>query len=330
MSSIAAGGPLAQVDDVPRPLVPTRTASDLRFRGILVLGVLAMMAVLVVVLGYLSSNGWKALVFQGPSLLWSGRWSPTGAHISYGIGADLATSLLIGVLALAVAVPVSIATALMINEYAPQLVRRVLITLVDLIAVIPGIVFGIWGLDYFSTRTKGLQVWMSSWLSFFPPFRTPTAANYSNSIFVAGIVVGIMILPVVTSVSREVMAQAPRDAFEGALALGGTRWGAITDVILPFARGGIIGAALLGLGRAMGETIAVVYLISFDNNWPDRILGSGGTSIPALIANRFTETQGGEQSALTLAGLALFLLTMIVSLAARSISARYGELPGSR
>jgi phosphate transport system permease protein len=172
----------------------------------------------------------------------------------------------------------------------------------------------------------GRDRWLAAHTSFFPPFRAANTA-FSNSLFLCGIVVGIMILPIVTSISREVMSQTPREACEAALALGGTRWGMITDVILPFSRNGIIGAALLGLGRAAGETIAVDIILATTNTapwWPLNlhVLNPGGGAIAPLIADWFTQVPTRGLSALTLAALTLFVTTLLINLTDRVFVAR--------
>ncbi len=320
---------IALTDESPIPEQPflpraQRSGADLAFRSLLIAAMLSMILALGGVLLFLGLKSWPAVRFTGFGILYKDNFHVAATPPTFGLGGALVGSLLIGVIALVVAVPLSVSTALVVNEYAPAGLRRVLVAFIDLLAIIPGIVFGIWGLNFFALHTAGFQIWLSNWASFFPPFRTPAAQNYSDSLLVCGILVGIMIIPTVTSVVREVMAQAPRDACEAALALGGTRWGMITDVILPFSRGGIIGGALLGLGRAAGETIAVVYILGGGQSapFPDRILGPGSNSIPALIAEVFQTSNHLTQSALAFGGLALFAAVMAISLGARLIVGR--------
>ena len=165
---------------------------------------------------------------------------------------------------------------------------------------------------------------MGHHLSFFPLFRI-TSDSVGQSLFLAGLVVGIMVIPIVTSISREIMSQVPRDQCEAALALGGTRWGMVTDVILPFARNGIIGSALLGLGRALGEVIAVTVVLSANDRLTSHILEPGGGSVASLIVREFLGSSTLEQSALMVAGLALFALTLSVNMGARLIVLRSVE-----
>jgi phosphate transport system permease protein len=229
--------------------------------------------------------------------------------------------VMIAVIALIVGVPVSLSAALLINEYAPRSTKRWMTSAVDLLAVLPSLLYGLWGLKVLGNQIYGFTKWLSVHASFIPLFREPDA-TFGNSIFVCGVVVGIMIIPIVTSVSREVMAQAPRDACEAAMALGGTKWGMVTDVILPFARNGILGAILLGLGRALGETVAVLLILSETNVIHLNILGPGGGQIPALIANNFESVNALAKSALTVSGLLLFITILAINFTARRVVGR--------
>jgi phosphate transport system permease protein len=195
--------------------------------------------------------------------------------------------------------------------------------LVDLLAVVPSIIFGFWGLEAFQNYLQGPVLWIADHLGFIPIFRTTEPGRYNDSIFICGLIVAIMIVPVVASVSREVMSQAPRDACEAALGLGGTRWGTITDVIMPFSRNGIIGASLLGISRALGETMAVLLVLSAGNHVSKAILGpSGNGDVAAEIAAQFPVSSGLGESELILAGLTLFATTLVFTIGGRLIARR--------
>ncbi|HLX88810.1 MAG TPA: phosphate ABC transporter permease subunit PstC, partial [Acidimicrobiales bacterium] len=255
-------------------------------------------------------------------LFTSAHWAPP---VYYGVLGALVGSMVIALLALAIALPVSLSLGLMINEYAPEWLRRILIALVDLLATVPSVVYGFWGLEALTVYVNGPAKFLDHHFSFIPIFRTPEANTYGYSIFVCGLIVGVMIIPIVTSISREVMVRAPREACEGALALGGTRWGMITDVVLPYSRNGIIGASLLGLGRAIGETFAVYLILSTTNTLTPALLGPNGLgSVSYLITNNFTSSASIVKSALTEAGLLLFATTLVVNLIARGIVDRAG------
>jgi len=172
---------------------------------------------------------------------------------------------------------------------------------------------------------RGPITWIATHFGFIPIFRTSEPGNYSDSVFICGIIVAIMIVPVVASVSREVMSQAPREMVEAALGLGGTRWGAITDVIVPFARNGIIGGTLLGISRALGETIAVLLVLSSSNEVSKAILGPGNGDIAKQIGDSFPISGIHSQSELTLAGLSLFATTLIFSYGGRIVARRRVE-----
>lgn len=259
-------------------------------------------------------NPWKFLT--------GSTWN--GATNTVGVGGLLIGTTLIAVMGLIVAVPLALAMALFINEYAPRRLRTVLTSVIDLLAAVPSLIFGFWGSLALMPQLRPIARWIAQHLSAIPLFRlTDAQAELSGSAFVAGVIVGIMIVPIITSVSRDVMAQVPRELCEGALALGGTRWGMIKEVILPFGRSGIVGATLLGLGRALGETIAVALVISFvfnGVNW--NVLQKGAGSIAALIVTRFGEATPLERSALIAAGLALFAMTFVINLVSRTIVAR--------
>jgi phosphate transport system permease protein len=200
-----------------------------------------------------------------------------------------------------------------------------LTTLVDLLAALPSLVFGMWGLYYLQQHVFLTEKFVGHHSSFFPPFRL-TGNPIGYDLFVSGLVVGIMVIPIVTSITREIMSLAPREDCEAALALGGTRWGMVTDVILPFARSGIIGSALLGLGRALGETIAVSIILSENDHLTSHILEGGGGAIAPLIVHEFLGANSLEQSALMFAGLTLFALTLAVNIGARTIVLRSGTV----
>jgi phosphate transport system permease protein len=317
----AAGEPRLTTD-VPFVPRPARTGADLVFRVVLFASGAVVLLIIGAITLYLVQSSWRALSLSGVHFLVSDQWSPPR---SFGILGDLMGSVLIAAIALVVALPIALATALMINEYAPRRARGWLTGLVDLLASVPSLVFGLWGLNALSTYVFGASVWLSHHASAIPLFRDPVE-TYGNSIFLSGLVVGIMILPIVTAVSRDVMAQAPREACEAALALGGTKWGMVTDVILPFSRNGIVAAALLGLGRAMGETIAVLTILSMNNTTWTQILRPGGGAIGPLIANAFETSPPRTQSALVLAGLTLFATTLVINVIGRLLVNRVAKV----
>ena len=299
-------------------------AASKAFRLLLLASASVAVVLIGAILAFLAQKAWPALQATGLRFFTTSLWEP-GTRPRFGILGDLLGSVTVAVVALVLAFPVSLATALAINEYAPGKARRLLITLVDLLAAVPSIVFGLWGVLVFDRWLSGPTIWLSKYGAFFPPFRS-APGQVGRSLFACGLVVGVMVTPIVTAVSREVMAQTPREQCEGALALGGTKWGMITEVIFPFARNGVIGAGLLGLGRALGETMAVALILSINNVPTSHILFPGGGTIPALIVDWYDQVGPGlGLDALTLAGLTLFALTLGVNAIARIIVSRTGR-----
>jgi phosphate transport system permease protein len=320
MTTITVGEPPSEVvEDVPIVLHRVPTRADRAFRALLGASGVIVLVLLVSMLAFLFSKGWWALRTFKLHFFTGTVWS---APIHPGLLGILVGSILIALIAIVIGVPVALSIALMINEYAPVRLRSYLTGLVDLLAVIPSIVFGFWGLEALNGYVRGPITWLATHFGFIPIFRTSEPGSYADSVFICGIIVAIMITPVVASVSREVMSQAPREMVEAALGLGGTRWGAITDVIVPFARNGIIGGTLLGLSRALGETMAVVLVLSSNNQVSKAILGPGNGDVAKQIADTFPISPITTQSELTLAGLSLFAVTLIASYGGRIIARR--------
>jgi phosphate transport system permease protein len=310
---------LSDIEDVPRRPSTPPTPGDRVFR-IMATGAASVSLVIVgVTLIFLIDQARPALSSTGiVDFFTTNLWNPTVGQ--FGVLGLLVGTILIATTAMVIAVPLAIGMALFINEYAPGRLRRVLTSVIDLLAALPSLLFGVWGFFALQSRLVPAGQYLSDHFSVVPLFSLSTPnVTLAQSTFVAGIVVAAMILPIVTSVSRDVMAQCPRDQCEAALALGGTRWGMIRSVILPFGKSGIVGAALLGFGRALGETIAVAIIISLVFKANFHILERGAGSIAALIATRFGEANSLERSGLVAAGLALFLLTLVVNFIARRI-----------
>lgn len=285
-------------------------------------------AIMVGVGVFLLIRATDALSVAGLDFLVEQKWEPEAR--TFGIAAVLFGTVSIALVALVISVPLSVGTALYISEIAGPRLKRTLVTLVDLMAAVPSVVFGLWGAFFLQEQIIPVSRWLSQTLGWIPIFAVDvdssdalaSASVFTSSAFIAGIVVALMIVPIQCSVAREAFDQAPPGEREGAYALGSTRWGMITRVVLPFGRGGIIGGTMLGLGRALGETIAVYMIISpiFSINW--QLLSSGTNSVSALIALRYGEASEFGLSALMAAGLALFLLTLVVNFAASTIVAR--------
>src|SRR5450432_3181743 len=295
-------------------------------------GVTRLMGILVVVITaaigvFLGIQAGPTLHQYGLRFFTESQWNPERNII--GISAVMLGTLEVGLIALLVAFPLALTTALYISEYAPPALRRPLISLVDLMAAVPSIVYGLWGFFFLQPHAIYISRWLQQNLGFIPFFKVDTDPNaatwapsrYTASAFIAGLTVSIMVIPLCCALMREVFSQTPPGEKEAALALGSTRWGMIRAVVLPYGRGGIIGGAMLGLGRALGETIAVVLLLPQVPVVSDRILQNGGATIAGFIAHR----AGGDAftvSGLMAAGLVLFVLTLSTNLIASVVVAR--------
>ena len=251
-------------------------------------------------------------------------WFPDQDQPKFGIAALTFGTITAALIAMFIAVPVAIGTALFISFYAPKKLAGFMAFIVDLLAAVPSIIFGIWGLQFLMPKMVGVTRWIDENLGFIPVFENRTDL-YSKSLFVAGVVLAIMILPTIGAISREVFKQVPNSHIEASLALGSTRWEMIKMAVLPYARSGMISAAMLGLGRALGETIAVALILSslFDINI--HITEPGGTTFAANIALKWNEAGPNGLSALIASGLVLFIITLAVNSVARAVIARRKE-----
>ncbi|MDU0346412.1 phosphate ABC transporter permease subunit PstC [Microbacterium sp. KSW2-29] len=318
-----AAGPIE-----PRSLKSAPVVVDRIFRGSAYTAGAITVAVMLAVGVFLTARAGDALLVAGPSFLTTQEWSPeTG---TFGVAAVLFGTVTIAIVAMSVSVPLALGTALLISEIVPARLRSLLITMVDLMAAVPSVVFGLWGVFFLQANVIPVAEWISTYFGWIPIFQVTDAAGarlteagaFTSSAFIAGIVVALMVVPTQTSVMREAFSQAPLGEREGALALGSTRWGMIRAVVLPFGRGGIIGGTMLGLGRALGETIAVVMIISPIFSINTQLLKTGTNSVSALIALRYGEASQFGLSALMAAGLVLFIITLIVNFTASTIVAR--------
>jgi phosphate transport system permease protein len=326
MSGVQVRERLTPVPSQSRELKAGRSPGDRIFWGIATAAAVSVLLLLGLVLVFLCIEAWPALRVSGWHFLTTFEWATDSTPAHFGVAALVFGTMVIALIALAIALPVAIGSALYVNEYAPRRLGRPLTMLIDLLAAIPSVIYGIWGLYWLQPHLAGTTRWLTDHLGFIPVFHTDRRV-FGNSMFVAGLVVALMILPIIASVTREVLSQVPRQRCEAALALGGTRSGMIRTVVLPFGRSGIVGAAMLGLGRAMGETIAIALILSINYRVTSQVLAPGGGSVAGLIANNFGEAQGVGRSALIAAGLVLFVLTLLVNLGARVIVNRARQGP---
>ncbi|MFM1790828.1 MAG: hypothetical protein RLZZ526_1155 [Actinomycetota bacterium] len=312
----------APVTPERRELITKFPPVDKVFRRAMSAGALFSLVVLALIASFLLYRGFEIFSDFGFSFITGEVWNigdpMDESTAQLGIGAMLVGSVITAVIAIIIAVPLAIATALFIQYYAPRALRTVLTSLLDLVAAIPSVIFGIWGYAVLLPLIEDWSVPLERWLDFIPLFSVPSGI-FGRSPFLAGVLLALMITPIVTSVAREVYGQAPRDLIDASYALGGTRWGAIRNVVLPFGRSGLVGGAMLGLGRALGETVAVYLTLNlvFDINF--RILGSAGGNVASLIATKFGEATPYELKGLMAAGLVLFLVTLLVNFGATII-----------
>jgi phosphate transport system permease protein len=318
-TTVLLDDPPAPVEDRPRVISPGLTPADIFFRrGVAAIGatVLLITGAIGLFLGYQSIPTLKR---YGLNFFVENEWQPENDLI--GISSVLFGTAQVALLALLMAFPLALATALFITEYAPARIRSALVSLIDLMAAIPSIIWGLWGFFLIQPHAIGVARWLATHMSWVPIFHVdtdPSAAlwaptRFTSSVMVASIPVAMMILPMACAVMRGVFDQAPLSEREAALALGGTKWGAIRTVVIPFGRGGIIGGTMLALGRALGETIAVLLIISPDFALKVRPLEVGTETVSALIAGRFGEATSAQLSALLTAGFVLFLITLLVN-----------------
>ncbi|MEV6374683.1 phosphate ABC transporter permease subunit PstC [Micromonospora musae] len=254
-------------------------------------------------------------------------WFPNDSEPKFGIGALAFGTVLTAALALLVAVPVALGIALYLSHYAPRRVGTTLGFLIDLLAAVPSVVFGLWGREIFLRPVQDFSVWLNKYFSWIPIFGGE--GPFGKSILLGSLVLAIMVLPIITSLSREVFLQTPTANEEAALALGATRWEMLRTAVLPYGRPGIIAAVMLGLGRALGETIALAMTLGITFNISFNLIQNGGNSIAANIANTFGEANETGRGALIASGLVLFAITLIVNITARVIIYRRREFTES-
>jgi phosphate transport system permease protein len=277
--------------------------------GVLILAILAGVAIFLLV------RGWPALTAKADEL-------PDGeTFLSYVWPLAFGT-ILSSTIAIIIAVPLAVGVALFISFFAPRRLANLLGALVDLLAAIPSVIYGLWGIAVLGPAAVGLQEWLYDHLAFLPFFKGPPSPT-GRTMFVLGIVLAVMILPIISAIVREVFAQTPRSLREGSLALGATRWEMIRMTVLPFGRPAIISASMLGLGRALGETMAVALILSVSGGVTVNLISSGNPStIAANIALNFPESSGLAINLLIATGLVLFGITLLVNTAARLIISR--------
>jgi phosphate transport system permease protein len=289
-----------------------------RLAGLTVLVILGLIAVAT------TKEAWPAFQSQGIGFITSSEWLPNEGR--FGSLAFIYGTLLASAIAVVMAVPVSLGIALFTTEVAPRRLRAPVAVVVDLLAAIPSVVYGLWGFlvlapalePVYGSISESIGTWpVLSWFFGAPAFGT--------SFFTAGVILAFMITPIITSLSREVIKTVPRQQREAALALGATRWEMIRGAIIPWSRGGITGAVMLGLGRALGETIAAALVIGASPQITTHLFSSGD-AMAAVIANQFGEASGNHRASLVALGVVLFGITIVVNMVATRIIARFDQL----
>ena len=287
--------------------------------GILILGLIVAIAFFLV---------WKAipaLRIAGFDFFTEKTWFPDATPAKFGVLALAFGTVLSSILALILVVPVAIGAALTLTELAPRKLGTMGGYLVDVLAAVPSVVYGLWGVYFLVPRLIPMQRWLAVHASFIPLFQNK-GNTFGRSVFAASAVLAIMILPIIAAISREVFRQVPQANREAALALGATRWETIRMAVLPPSRSGVVGAIMLGFGRALGETIAVALVLAATFNVNLRIFEPGGNTIAANIATKFGEAGGVGREALIASGLVLFAITLAVNMVARQVVYRAGRV----
>jgi len=283
--------------------------------GVIVIAIVTLIAV------FLLSQALPALAKDKVNFLTSTQWNVDGTPLQFGIANLLWVTVLASAIAMMLAVPFGVGVALFITQYAPSWLSRIASTLVDLLAAVPSIVYGLWGLQVFGPHMGGIQSVLKNLFGWFPLFED-TGVGAASTILTVAVVLSIMVLPIVTALSREVFDQTPVAHKDAALALGATRWEMIRTAVLPFGKPGVISASMLGLGRALGETVAVMIILSAlaeGSPWSWSMF-NGGETFASKIANNAAEFDSPQKAgAFMAAGLVLFLLTFVVNAIARIV-----------
>ncbi len=315
-----------------RELTTKPRFSDKVFRAVATAGGLSSLLILGLIFIFLAYQGFQVLRAEGLGFITGSNWqviqdnagnTDLGAS-SFGIAAMLVGTLLCAAIAVTIAVPISVLTALYLTFYAPQFLKRIMVAVFDLMAAFPSILFGIWGFFILMPHVEYWAMIIHKYLYWIPLFKMEIPV-YTRSPFIAGVVLAIMIIPIITSISREIFSQTPLDRVQAAYALGATRWSMIRAVVIPYGKSGVVGGAMLGLGRAMGETVAVYTVLNlvYQINW-HVLIGAGG-NVASMILLKFGEAGPTETRGLMAAGLVLFVLTLIVNSIANTIVSRTGS-----
>ncbi len=314
----------------PREITTKPRRSDQIFRGVVAAGGMSSLVILGLIALFLSLKGFNVLRVEQLSFITESKWEVlqdadgTVTGSTFGLGAMLIGTFLAAVIAVIVGVPIAVLSALYLTFYARGAVKKLLISLIDLMAAFPSLLFGFWGFIVLMSSGEYWAKLLNKYLGFIPFFDVP-APIFERSPFIAGLVLAIMIIPIVTAISREIFDQTPLDRIQAAYALGASKLAMVRAVVIPYGRGGVVGGAMLGLGRAMGETVAVytVLNIVYQINW--QVLFGAGGNVASIILLKFGEAGPEEIDALMAAGLVLFLLTLVVNAMSDILINKFGR-----
>lgn len=294
-----------------------RRFSDSAFKWLVLACGLSVLAILILIAWSTTKEAWPIFSDRAAEFFTTSRWAPS--EDKFGSLSFVYGTLITSAIAVIFAVPLSVGIALFITEIAPQWLRKAVVSVLDLLAVVPSVVFGLWGILVLAAPINDFYEKVSDVLSPIPLlgrlFEGPTNGR---AFFTAGLILGIMIVPIITSLTREVFLTTPSLEKEAALALGATRWEMIRAAVFSHSKGGMVGAVTLGLGRAMGETIAAALVIGSSPQISAKLFGPG-YSMPSVIANEFGESSQLWRAALVGLGVTLFAITIVVNLAARGL-----------
>jgi phosphate transport system permease protein len=306
----------------------SRFGADTVFRWFTTGSGATVLIIIVAIAIFLIAKAVPAIRADKANFLTDFTWFPDDpANPRFGVAALAFGTVVSSVIALLIAVPISFGIALSLSHYAPRRLATMLGFVIDLLAAVPSIVFGLWGRDFLADPVRDFSGWLHRYFGWLPLFGSD--GPYGKSVLLGSLVLAIMVLPIVTSLSREVFRQTPTMNEEAALALGATKWEMVRTAVIPYGRPGLIASVMLGLGRALGETIALALTLgsSFTIGWD--IIGDGGNTISANIANRFAEATTTGRGALIASGLVLFAITLVVNMIARAIVYRRREFLGA-
>jgi phosphate transport system permease protein len=326
---------LAELADVTPLTAKTSSVANKVFFGLSSTAASFILVTLAAVAAFLLVEAWPALADRSGELAADVGWirPDDGLSLINIAGYLIFGTVLISMIALLIATPLSIGIALFISHYAPRKLSQGLGYLIDLLAAIPSVVYGLWGALVVIPVIQPFFEFLAAnvgWIPLFAPAADGTISSTGRVALSAGIVLAIMIIPIITAVTREVFLQTPTLHEEAALAMGATRWEMIKMAVFPFGRSGMVGATMLGLGRALGETMAVYMIISPGLTYSFGILNSAShNTIASYIANQFPEANAAGVSALIALGLALFVITLLVNILARWIVSRRSEFSGA-